>query len=374
MSRPDLRPRRGFTLIELLVVIAIIALLMGLLLPAVQKIRESAHRTKCQSNLRQLGLGVIASHDIQRRLPPLFDAFAGKPASVGNFGVNGASLWYHLLPFIEEKGSYDRNPPAFDFNKNTVTIFGNSQVDPNNLMSENAAQFRVPLYICPSDSNAPPEGFLQLGPTDIGANIQAVDIATGATQSVPQAQWGTNSYAANWLVFGAIRAPRLPDSIPDGTSKTVFFTEKTPVCTGPVLNTKVNISGVGGNLWSFPILTGYTAPPSLVTFPASSGNTLYNWAGEVGADPVPISSSLPGATPPYEFLQYLIQPTPGSCDPRFATSPHSGGINVCMGDGSVKFVSNQVSPKCWQAALTPAPLLPPYGNGRTDQLDESWGD
>src|SRR5438034_10278064 len=151
-------PRRsGFTLIELLVVIAIIAILIGLLVPAVQQVREAAHRMKCSNNLKQLGLAAHHYHDVNDHFPPGIGYY---PPASGAFGT----YFFHLLPYLEQDNLYRDGlgvvpfpPPAGP----TVVYYPGN----NNVYSR-----RVPVFLCPSDPNVGSDGVVLVDGVPFGAS------------------------------------------------------------------------------------------------------------------------------------------------------------------------------------------------------------
>jgi prepilin-type N-terminal cleavage/methylation domain-containing protein/prepilin-type processing-associated H-X9-DG protein len=322
MSQPKKGARGGFTLIELLVVIAIIGVLMGLLLPAIQRVRAAANKTACSNNLRQIGIGTAAANSAQGRLPPAFGIFNGKPVSVTAGAPYAASIFYHLLPHLEAAGTYARLPPLFNYTTNTFVLAPNPPL--GGQADENNAGTSVKVYICPSDTTGDSSG---------------ITSSSGLAANVP---FGENCYGANYLVFGLVSNPKLPESVPDGVSNTIFFTEKPPIC-----------SAVGGNLWA--------AAPFFPTTPQS------NYAGTVGYNAFGTTAA----------TQYVITSgfqtiTPGvTCNPVMAGTPHDSGINVCMGDGSVRSVSASVSTTTWAALMTPYPVQA-LGQTRSDVPGSDW--
>jgi prepilin-type N-terminal cleavage/methylation domain-containing protein/prepilin-type processing-associated H-X9-DG protein len=176
------RSERGFTLFELLVVLALLVVLLGLLLPAVQKVREAAARTQCQNNLRQITLGTINCADANAgKLPPAMGAYL-KATSDG-------TLFFNILPYIEQDNVY----------KNADDGAGNLSS-----WTKSTYSVRIPTYLCPSDGS-------------------------GGQQHLHDGWLATSSYAANFLVFG-INGATFPASIPDGTSNTIMFAERYQVC------------------------------------------------------------------------------------------------------------------------------------------------
>jgi prepilin-type N-terminal cleavage/methylation domain-containing protein len=318
MSRLYLRKRRGFTLIEMLVVIAIIVVLMGLLLPAIQKAREAANSAKCKSNLRQVGLAAVQCHDQYRRLPPIFGVYGGKASLPSQPPYGGASVFYHIMPYIEQKPVYDRFPPVF-YNATGQPVPPQFVGAPG--AGLDAFNQSIAVFTCPSEASG-------------AINGQAFDTQNllGAGSQTP---WGITNYSANALVFST-GTNRLPDSIPDGMSNTIFFTEKFAICNNatPMVNLQ------GGSFWAVPPAypnPGVNFAGTLVFYPNASISLI---------PPNPPILNASGAF-------YEQQPIPGTCTPYLAQNPHTGGINVVMGDCSTRSITRNILPATWQAILTP---------------------
>jgi prepilin-type N-terminal cleavage/methylation domain-containing protein len=183
--------RSGFTLIELLIVIVIIAVLIGLLLPAVQKARESAVRIQDTNNLKQIGLALHTCNDTYSRLPPAYGNFPNPAGSVGPPAGLG-TLQYFLLPFLEQDNVYIQA---------TVT-------------SDNIMNTPIKVFMGPDDPTMPSNG-----------------IVNSMMMGGP---FGGCSYSSNYLVFGNTPGgqAKIPSSIPDGTSNTIVFGPNYTDCNG----------------------------------------------------------------------------------------------------------------------------------------------
>jgi prepilin-type N-terminal cleavage/methylation domain-containing protein len=217
------RNRRAFTLVELLVVVAIIATLIGLLLPAVQSARESARRTQCLTNLRQIGLALHVFHETKRRLPPAFTT-SETPGNVNwrslpptpGFFEPGWSFFVSILPFIEEGALFKQLNLALPI------------MDPANAAARSGAAL-VSLYVCPSDTAPKLVDVRDFGPSSSAVALSGDGtVITRAPVSSYAGLIGTSDHEQNGAFDGVFfRNGRIKlGQISDGTSKTICVGER----------------------------------------------------------------------------------------------------------------------------------------------------
>jgi prepilin-type N-terminal cleavage/methylation domain-containing protein/prepilin-type processing-associated H-X9-DG protein len=325
--------RAGFTLIELLVVIAIIAILIGLLLPAVQKVREAAARAKCQNNLHQIGLALHAHHDAVGWLPP-GGAADQQPFGTltGNGSGWGSSWMVYILPYVEQGNFF-----------NNWQFFGSSGWG-NATDGANLNGIVIPIYRCPSTTLPILQNQLTNPTTNPGGNGTAmvptyVGIAGAANGLIPNyADSRVNSGGtAAGCCSGGITAGNgtlYPNSqlklteLTDGTSNTIVVSEQADLLQ-TVSGAKVTWNASGPHGWAIGAHSG--TPPN------------YGSGGDARA--------MQMTTIRYMINQKTGWPdkpgdcgTTGVCDNTGENIPlnsaHSGGVNVLMGDGSVRFLSD----------------------------------
>jgi prepilin-type N-terminal cleavage/methylation domain-containing protein/prepilin-type processing-associated H-X9-DG protein len=348
------RQRNGFTLIELLVVIAIIAILIGLLVPAVQKVREAANRATCANNLKQLGLAVLNYESSFKYLPSPGEGI--DPTAVKVKYYDKQSFFTYILPYMEQEGAYKMMNLNFTYNDVA-----------NSPLNKTAAQLQIKSFMCPSAEGVQPDpgGYGQTAYMPI--SYVDIDPVTGqrnkATRSagamrVFGAQGGLYDQTGAWFPLASV--PQFNGNqgtiakVTDGSSNTIIIGEDSPYRnhesifpfqlspgvdpTSGVTKGTVDGTPSGGraiNRWAEPETgNGVSGPPM-----ADPGSAQYAGGSYVG--PYVNQTAFPvGGTGSGVGQCTWSMNNCGPNDELF--SSHPGGCNVVFLDGHVAFLRDTV--------------------------------
>ncbi len=325
--------RRAFTLIELLVVIAIIAVLVSLLLPAVQQAREAARRTQCKNNLKQIGLALLNYEASHQTFPPNLVPGGNFNYSGGNWGVLA-----FLSPYLDQTAIYEL------MNLNAPTYAPTSPyniADPNNAI---AAAIIVPSLLCPSDkaqSLGGDYGVASLAPSNYCANQGSGIYASG----------NGSPYDSDGVMFANSRI-RMVD-IKDGTTNTACMSECVlgdgprsafgPTAPGPPQTTYGYLltfqSSLDDASCAAPTAWNYTDLRQFLWYSGEIRNTAYN------------HYYTPNSTR-YDCITNAAALGYTAIGWKAARSLHSGGVHLLLCDGSARFVGDSIDLTTWRSLAT----------------------
>jgi prepilin-type N-terminal cleavage/methylation domain-containing protein/prepilin-type processing-associated H-X9-DG protein len=329
--------RRGFTLIELLVVIAIIAILIGLLVPAVQKVREAAARTQCFNNLKQWGLAAQNCHDTYKCFPPALGSYP--TSSTTSYG-NGI---FYFLPYVEQQNLYNSSYGPV----NLGSLTGNQTVNLYYAGNNGVFSKVVPIFVCPSDPSTL-DGTVTINNIVYGAasyGFNALIFAGNSYLTYTQTGSGYtfNGSPGNYQPVGAMRIL----GITDGTSNTIMATHRYALCQNQTFN---GTTAFGGSAWAYAALSSpkLPAPNAYPPMPIYPGVEIafFTTSGAYGPQAVTAIGF-------NSLFQVAPSPFTSNCDPLRAATPHANTCPVGMCDGSVRGVTSGISAQTWWYAMTP---------------------
>jgi prepilin-type N-terminal cleavage/methylation domain-containing protein/prepilin-type processing-associated H-X9-DG protein len=320
----------GFTLIELLVVIAIIAILIGLLLPAVQKVRDAANRMKCQNNMKQIALSVHNYESATGWLPPggINNAGNNERPGLADFGTQTGSTWTYanmsfltvMLPYIEQANAMLAPAGGYNFKRNW-----------DDAANQACTSIRIPLYLCPANASSkiiPASGGFSPAPADYWPISRANNNAAVWTSfGFPDPGAGGNNAGYNGIL--QVNSVIKIINVPDGLTNTIMIGESSARQEGWMrgkqrFNDGLAWTGQFRGAWGSGtnnIVCGGTVNPLSTTPGSNSPNPGKVTTAANAASGFAINGQNQGEL--YSF--------------------HGGGCNVAMGDGSVRLLKESMS-------------------------------